>query len=211
MLLDVLIQSVNEFQTDCIKLCQEHFPTIHDKGMSQHHLSLAFSQRLSHTLTEFGHDCEYVALDFNTNLHPIHYYRVTSDVGTIWVLTSHLATGGNMCRKRFIHAINHWQEEYSFAIQPNDLLLLIGDHWFSRNKLSRELLHWWTGQLPDDVEQYKVQGVKLSEGSTLLSNLLEDCFSLSPYFVKCTHPLQRSLDKMAVRKYVQLYCIAQLS
>ena len=211
MLLDLLIKSVNEFQTDCMKLYQKHYPNIHSEGMDEHHLSLAFSRRLSRTLTKFGHDCEYVALGSTAHFNPIHHYRITSDVGTVWVLASHMVTGGNMCRKTFLQAIDHWQGEYSFAIQPNDLLLLIGDHWFSRNRQSRELIHWWTGQLPDDVEQYTTQGVKLSEADSLLGHLLEDCFSLSPYFVKCTHPLQRPIDKQALRKYVQLYCVAQLS
>ena len=211
LLLDVLIQSVNEFQADCMKLCQKNYPTIHNKGMSQHHLSLAFSRRLSRTLIEFGHNCEYVALDSDIDSAPTHCYRVTSDVGTVWVLTSHLVTGGKNCRQKFLQAVNHWQEEYSFAIQPNDLLLLVGDHWFSRNRQSREILYWWTGQLPDDVEKYQIQGVKLSESETLLSHLLEKYFSLSPYFVKCTHPLKRSTDNQTVLKYVQLYCVAQLS
>lgn len=59
MLLDIVTQSVNEFQVDCLRLCEKHYPTIHNQGMSEHHLGLAFARRLARTLSEFGHPCEY--------------------------------------------------------------------------------------------------------------------------------------------------------
>ncbi|NRF60732.1 hypothetical protein [Vibrio coralliilyticus] len=211
MLLDVLIQSVNEFQADCMKLCEKHYPTIHNKGMNEHHLSLAFSRRLSRTLTEFGHHCEYVALESHSNTEQPHHYRVTSDAGTVWILSSHLLSAGSNCRQKLFKAVTNWQEEYAFAIQPNDLLLLISDHWISRNKQSRELLHWWTGQLPDEIDQYKLQGISLYESESQLACSLEQHFGLSPYFVKFTHPLRRSTDQQLVRKYIQLYSVVQLS
>ncbi|MDN3611600.1 hypothetical protein ACODM8_05190 [Vibrio ostreicida] len=211
MLLDVLIQSVHEFQADCMKLCEKHYPTIHNKGMSEHHLSLAFSRRLSRTLIEFGHHCEHVALDCMPNAEHPHHYRISSEIGTVWVLSSDLVSAGSNCRQKLFRAVTHWQQEYAYAIQPNDLLLLISDHWMSRNLQSRELLHWWAGHLPDELGQYKSQGIDLRESDEQLAETLEQQFGLCPYFVKFTHPLRRSTDKKLVRKYVQLYSVIQLS
>ncbi len=212
MLLDVLIQSVNEFQADCMKLCEKHYPTIHNKGMSEQHLGLAFARRLSRTLHEFGHPCEYQFIEAltSTSENP-HHYRVSSDIGTVWILTGHLVNANQTYRKKLLKAVAAWQFEYSFAIQPNDLLLLLSDHWISRSKQSRELLHWWTGQLPDEMNEYNAQGISLYESDSHLSNTLEAQFGLSPYYVKFTHPLKRSNNQQLVRKYIQLYSVVQLS
>lgn len=211
LLLDVLVQSVNEFQADCMALCEKHYPTIHNKGMSEHHLGLAFARRLSRTLNEFGHDYEYKALDSHGGTDLPHHYRISSEIGTVWILTSHLLSAGPSCRKKLFRTIAQWQEEYGFAIQPNDLLLLLSDHWITRNKQSRELLHWWTGQLPDEIDEYRVQGITLYESESLLAQSLEQHFNISPYYVKATHPLKRATDQQLVRKYIQLYSVIQLS
>ncbi|WGV98199.1 hypothetical protein QF117_04905 [Vibrio sp. YMD68] len=209
MLLDVLIQSVNEFQADCLKLCEKHYPTIHNQGMSQHHLGLAFSRRLARTLNEFGHHCDYGSLESTKSTDAPHHYRVSSDVGTVWILTHHMVSAGKTCRQKLMKDIGEWQQEYGFAIQPNDLLLLLSDHWISRSKQSRELLHWWTGQLPDEIDQYNAQGITLYESDSQLTNLLESQYKLSPYYIKFSHPLKHSKNQQMVRKYIQLYAVIQ--
>ncbi len=212
MLLDVLIQSVNEFQADCMKLCEKHYPTIHNKGISEHHLALAFARRLTRTLTEFGHRSEHAFIETPTSTqeHP-HHYRVSCDLGTVWILTGHLISANATYRNKLLKSIAAWQLEYGYAIQPNDLLLLLTDHWMTRSKQSRELLHWWTGQLPDEIEEYSAQGISLYESESQLAHILEEKFSLSPYYVKCTHPLKRPNNQQLVRKYLQLYSVIQLS
>ncbi|SDH00283.1 hypothetical protein SAMN04488136_10667 [Vibrio xiamenensis] len=212
MLLDVLIQSVNEFQADCMKLCEKHYPTIHNKGMSEQHLGIAFARRLSRTLNEFGHQCEYQFIEILTsNADNPHHFRVSSDIGTVWILTGHLVNANATYRNKLLKAVAAWQNEYSFAIQPNDLLLLLSDHWITRSKQSRELLHWWTGRLPDEIDEYNAQGISLYESDSHLSNTLEAQFGLCPYYVKFTHPLKRSNNQQLVRKYIQLYSVVQLS
>ncbi|RJX75513.1 hypothetical protein DZ860_02205 [Vibrio sinensis] len=211
MLLDTLIQSVNEFQADCMSLCEKHYPTIHNRGMSEHHLGIAFARRLSRTLTEFGHHCEYAPIETHSHNDNPHHYRVSSDAGTVWILTFHLVSAGSSCRRKLFKEVAQWQAENAYAIQPNDLLLLLTDHWITRSKQSRELIHWWTGRLPDDIDQYVAQGISLFEGDSHLSSTLEQYFSISPYYVKYTHPLRRSADKQAVRKYVQLFSVVELS
>lgn len=57
---------------------------------------------------------------------------------------------------------------------------------------SRELLHWWTGQLPDEMEEYHAQGIGLQESDSQLTQTLEHYYQISPCFIKFGHPLKRS-------------------
>ncbi|MCR9421039.1 hypothetical protein [Vibrio sp. RM-69-4] len=209
MLLDILTQSVNEFQADCLKLCEKHYPTIHNQGMSEHHLGLAFARRLARTLSEFGHPCHYSVIESIPQRDMPHHYRVSSDAGTVWLLTHHMVSAGKTCREKLMQDIAQWKYEYAYAIQPNDLLLLLTDHWISRSQKSRELLHWWTGQLPDEIDQYLAQGITLYESDSLLTQSLENRFQISPCYIKFSHPLKRSKNQQLVRKYVQLYAVLQ--
>ncbi|WP_342652274.1 hypothetical protein NM449_15705 [Vibrio metschnikovii] len=209
MLLDIVTQSVNEFQADCLKLCEKHYPTIHNQGMSQHHLSQAFARRLARTLTEFGHTCEYMPLDFMPNNELPYHFRVSSDVGTVWILTQHMVSAGKTCRAKLLRDICAWKQEYAYAIQPNDLLLLLTDHWISRSQKSRELLHWWAGRLPDELADYHAQGITLYESESQLLQTLESTFTMTPCYIKYGHPLKRSKNQQLVRKYIQLYAVLQ--
>lgn len=209
MLLDLVTQSVNEFQTDCLRLCEKHYPTIHNRGMSEHHLGLAFARRLSRTLTEYGHACDYDAIESTFHGDIPHHFRVTSEMGTVWILTHHLVSAGKTCRDKLMRDIYQWKQEYAFAIQPNDLLILLTDHWISKSQKSRELLHWWTGQLPDEIDEYSAQGITLYESDSLLTQALEACYQISPCYIKFGHPLKHSKNQQLVRKYIQLYAVLQ--
>ncbi|WP_227635344.1 hypothetical protein, partial [Klebsiella pneumoniae] len=80
-----------------------------------------------------------------------------------------------------------------------------------RSRKSRELLHWWTGQLPDEMEEYHAQGIGLQESDSQLTQTLEHYYQISPCFIKFGHPLKRSKNQQLVRKYVQLYAVLQWS
>lgn len=209
MLLDLVIRSINEFQVDCLKLCERHYPTVHNQGMSEHHLSLAYTRRMQNTLNNFGHESVVQALEMIGSPDPAHHYRISSPEGTVWVLTHHMISAGKTCRENLLADITEWQAEYGYAIQPNDLLLLISDHWISRSKKSRELLHWWMGELPDQIDEYSEQGITLYESDSQLTQCLDHRFNISPCYIKFGHPLQRSQNKQLVRKYIQLYAVLQ--
>ncbi|SHO58304.1 hypothetical protein [Vibrio quintilis] len=209
MLLDILIQSVNEFQSDCMALCNKHYPTIHNRGMTEHHLGTAFARRLSRTLIEFGHSCEYSHIEVNTSTELPHHFRVTSDAGTVWILTHHMVSASESCKNKVLQDITAWKDEYAFAIQPTDILLLLADHWMTRGMKSRELLYWWTGKLPDEIDEYNAQGITLHKSDSKMVQILENYHHVSPCYVKYTHPLKRSADQQLVRKYIQLYAVLQ--
>jgi len=208
--LDVLIQSINEFQADFRLICEKHYPAIHNQGMTEHHLGLALSRRLTRTLVEFGHSCEYHPIELYKNTHDkAPHYRITSDIGTVWILTHHFVSANQTYREQVSTKIEIWREEYGYVIQPNDLLLLVSDHWINRQTQSRNLLYWWMGSLPDHIEDYRSQGITLYECDSQFTQLLETAFNKSPCFIKFTHPLMRSQDNDSFKKYLQLYAVLQ--
>lgn len=212
MLLDILIQSVNEFQADFRLLCEKHYPAIHNQGMTEHHLGLALSRRLARTLVEFGgHTCDYQAIELNKTNEKHAHFRVSSDIGTVWIITHHFVNAGQNYREQIFKKIIQWREEYGFAIQPNDLLLLVSDHWINRQTQSRNLLHWWMGALPDHIEEYIAQGITLNECDSQMTQFLDDYFQASPCFIKYAHPLIRNRDNRSFKKYLHLYAVLQWS
>ncbi|EGQ7692264.1 hypothetical protein QQ213_000231 [Vibrio vulnificus] len=209
MLLDLVIKSVNNFQDDCLKLCEKHYPAVHNQGMNEHHLGLAFARRMQNTFKQFAHESVIEPLEKVDVGELPHQYRVTSEIGTVWVLSHHMVSAGKTCRDNLLADVTEWQSEYGFAIQPNDLLFLIGDHWISRSKTSRELLYWWMGELPDQINEYSEQGISLYTSDSQLTQSLESRFNISPCYLKFGHPLRRSGNKQMVRKYVQFYAVLQ--
>lgn len=211
VLLDIVVQSVTEFQADCLKICEKHYPTIHNQGMKEHHLGMAFARRLARTLTEFEHNCQYHPIEITLTNELPHHFRISSDIGTVWVITHHMTSAGETCRKKLFKAVHCWKEEYGYAIQPYDLLILVNDHWISRTAKSRELIHWWMGELPDDLEQYNAQGITLYESDSQFAYTIEHQFGITPCYSKYGHPLKNSKQQQLVRKYIQLFAVLQWS
>lgn len=114
------------------------------------------------------------------------------------------AAGENMLRD-----INQWQAEYGYAIQPNDLLVVIADHWFTRGKWSREILSWWNTELPKNEGEYKEQGVLLWKSESSIYKELEQRFSIRPCYLSFAHPLRKPNTKDAILKYIHLYSILE--
>ncbi|WED24430.1 hypothetical protein L3Q72_16255 [Vibrio sp. JC009] len=209
MLRDLVIQGIHDLQKDCLKLCENHYPTVHNRGMSEHHLGRAFARRMSSTLDKFGYNNQFEPIEtLRAPDHP-HHYQIASELGTVWVITHHLASASLSCREKLHADISEWQAEYGFAIQPNDLLVLLSDHWITRSKQSRELLCWWMGELPDEIDEYSEQGITLYQSKSQLVHELDTHFQIRPCYLRFGHPLVRSVDQQLVRKYIQLYAILE--
>ncbi|WP_394241536.1 hypothetical protein [Vibrio astriarenae] len=209
MLSDILIQSIGQFQQDCSKLCERNYPAIHNRGMTEHHMALAFTRRLSRTLSEYSHTSTTAPLDMLPRRDLPHHFRVSCELGSVWIVTQHMMNASKTYRRKLMKDIAQWKSEFGFAIQPNDLLLVLADHWLTRSQSSRELIHWWTGVMPDEMVKYQSQGISLYESDSQLSQTVEQHFSMSPYYLKIAHPLKRVADEELVRKYVQLYAVIE--
>lgn len=177
--------------------------------MNEHHLALAFARRMQNTFRLFNHESVIEALEAVEQPDLPHQYRISSDIGTVWVLSHHMISAGKTCRDNLLASITEWQSEYGYAIQPNDLLFLVGDHWISRSKTSRELLYWWMGALPDQVTEYSEQGISLYTCDSQFTQSLEGRFNISPCYLKFGHPLRRAKNQQMIRKYIQFYAVLQ--
>ncbi len=206
---DIVISAIQHFQKDCLKLCENHYPTVHNRGMSEHYLGRAFIRRLASTLNNFGFPNQFEPIDTTRSPQHPHHYRMTSAAGTVWVLTHHLTNANQTCKEKLLTDISEWQAEYGFAIQPNDLLVLLCDHWITRSRQSQELLDWWLGELPDNIDEYNEQGITLFESDSKLIHELDTRFQIRPCYLRSGHPLVRSTDQQLVRKYIQLYAILE--
>lgn len=211
MLLDLVVKSVSYFQEDCAQLCAKHYPTVHNRGMNEHHLALAFARRMQHTLQAFDFDSMIAPLDALIQPAQAHHYRISSSLGTVWVLSHHLVSASRHCREKLLADIACWKKEYAYAIQPTDLLFLVSDHWLNRSQGSRSLLDWWMNELPSDQNLYMQQGITLSSSEQKFTQQLEQHFAISPCYLKYGHPLFRSNGQHVVRKYLQLYAVLQWS
>ena len=209
MLLDLVIKSVNQFQDDCLKLCERHYPTVHNQGISEHHIGKAFARRMEHTFVSFNHASSISPLEMLSSGENPRHFRISSEIGTVWMISHHMVSAGKTCRKKLMLDIHKWQQEYGFAIQPNDVLIIVSDHWITRSKNSGELLHWWMGELPDEITEYSQQGITLRESDSQFAADLNTNFNISPCFIKFGHPLKRSGNQQLVRKYLQLYAVLQ--
>ena len=209
MLLDLVIKSVNQFQDDCLKLCERHYPTVHNQGISEHHIGKAFARRMEHTFISFNHASIINPLEMLSSGENPRQFRISSEIGTVWMISHRMVSAGKTCRKKLMLDIHNWQQEYGFAIQPTDVLIIVSDHWITRSKNSGELLHWWMGDLPDEMTEYSQQGITLRESDSQFATDLNNNFSISPCFIKFGHPLKRSGNQQLVRKYLQLYAVLQ--
>ncbi|GMQ48785.1 hypothetical protein [Vibrio sp. 10N] len=210
MLLDTVVQSFRRFQTDCQALCLQHYPAVHNGGLTSRHLSAAFSRRLKSDFEQHALDVSIAALDDENNSQLRGAYRVTTSYGTVWVLAYHFVNGNQTSREHVFSLVQEWMAEYQYAVQKRDLLVVLADHWLSRCHQSRALINWWSDTLPDDDTLYLKQGVKLLGSDTSMSQELSQRCQLYPSYVTFLHPLTKPCSGDRVLKYVQLYAVSAL-
>jgi hypothetical protein len=210
MLLDIVIHSFRRFQTDCQALCIQHYPAVHNGGLTSRHLSSAFTRRLKVDLEHHTLDVNIASLDCEEHSQLQGAYRVTTPYGTVWVLAYHFVNGNQTSREHVFSLVQEWLGEYQYAVQKRDLLVVLADHWLSRCHQSRSLINWWSDELPEDDSQYLKQGVKLlGSGSSMSQELSQRC-QLYPSYVTYSHPLTKPCSGERVMKYVQLYAVTTL-
>lgn len=210
MLLDNVVHSIRRFKTDCQALCLQHYPAVHNGGLTSHHLSLAFARRIKSDFEQQNLSAEIVPLDCSEPPKLSSTYRVTTSYGTVWVLAYHFVNGNQNSRDHIYSLINEWLAEYEFAVQPRDLLVIIADHWLSRCHQSRSLISWWSNDTQLNEAAYIKQGVRLLPSETSMSSTLSERFGVVPNYVTHIHPLTKPGSGETVLKYVQLYAVTTM-
>ncbi len=209
MLKDIVTKSIQEFQYDCLELCKNHYPTVHNKGMSEQHLAKTFLRRMHANLKRYELPFSSTALETATEIDIETQFRVSTSQGTVWLLSQHLLNAGSGHRNKLLKQLSALQLDNAFAIQPNDLMVILCDHWISKSCTSRQLLNWWLGESPANIDDYSKAGLALEPSNHHFVTLLDKHYNLSPCYLTHAHPLLHKQTQQPVLKYLQLYAIVE--
>lgn len=212
MLKDIVIQALKQVQSDCSSLTKSAYPTVHNRGMDNKHLASLVERRLTGVASSYGTTLVSEAFDVRPeqSTQELPFRRFTTHFGNVWLLPDSLKTANRTHRQNLVKMVSLWREEYGYVIQPNDCLVLVCDHWFSRISSSQQLMDWWLNRFPDDFASYVEQGILLaaSEGEKL-DELLSP-MSLSPCYKSHAHPIKKDGadgNQACIKRYVHLYAI----
>ncbi|OAN11430.1 hypothetical protein A3K86_21035 [Photobacterium jeanii] len=201
MVSDLLTVSIQQFQTDCQQLCEQHYPTVHNRGMRENHLGKALCRRIMSTLTKHDIQAELSQIEDQNNL-PQPIFKLSTPEFTVWIVAHRLLSANLARRQALLQAVNSVVEQRDQA-QTNHLLM-VADHWFDRSKASKEIPAWWLGQLPESQEAYLKDGIRLLESNCSLKQALTDSYQVNDAHLAIHHPLHRSSDNATLHKYVVL-------
>ncbi|MFD2178095.1 hypothetical protein [Veronia pacifica] len=201
MLDDVISQSLEGFKADCRKLCENHYPTIHNRGMRDIHLGKALSRRIVSTLSAGGHYASLVQLETAEHIR-LPIFHINGGQYQLYVIGHRMVSPGAGCRHALITDIQWSLEKLELSSDADFRLLLVSDHWFDRTMASKTLPSWWLGNMPVDLEAYQSQGIKLQLSDGSLSKDIEHQCSLDNGNFKLFHPLKRLKDNEVIYKYM---------
>ncbi|WP_036830452.1 hypothetical protein, partial [Photobacterium sanctipauli] len=189
------------FQADCHQLCEQHYPTVHNRGMRENHLGKALCRRIITTLQQDNIAAQLQQCQSKDSLaQPI--FQIETEQFTVWVIAHRLLSANIARRNSLIAAIEQTKQK----LNPNkpQHLVLVADHWFDRSKASKEIPAWWLGELPANALDYQQDGVKLLVPNSDLPSQLNDAFGFVNGEHQIHHPLKREQDDKTVYKYIVL-------
>lgn len=197
---DYIFSSIERFQLDCLQLCEQHYPTVHNRGMRENHLGKALSRRIIATLNDKGIPALFEQCQSDEQL-PQPIFRIHNNELTIWIIAQRLLSANLARRKAFVQTIIDTCQKMD-AQQPN-YLVVVADHWFDRSKASKEILGWWLGCLPDNIEPYNKDGVRLLMPEHGIQQQFEALgYPLNGSY-KTYHPLKKDGSR-TIHKYILL-------
>ncbi|CAM2897358.1 hypothetical protein [Vibrio rarus] len=209
MLKDIVVQTLKAVQNDCLSLSQHHYPTVHNRGMNNNHLTAMVERRLLKVAKEFALSAETngVEIEKKDNIANTVYRRITLHHGSVWLFPYSIKTANKVFKSHLVQMLSVWRAEYAYAIQPNDCVVLVCDHWLNRISTSQQLLHWWHNQLPENNSEYEQQAIFLEHSPAPRLDDVMKALNLSPCYKTHVHPLKKQEDGSLVKRYVHLYAI----
>lgn len=206
MLKELITAALEEMQTDCRVLTQQHYPTVHGQGMLPHHLTAIFERRLTLLMEENKIRSEAESVDLNDEqerrANPFRKIRTTQ--GNVWVYSFSIKAGNGVFKQHLLLNLAKWRKQHQQAVADNDYLVLIGDHWLSRNSGSQQLLDWWLNHLPRNQHDYQQAGIRLVRSHLPRLDGLMSQLKLSPCHKHFGHPL---MTEHKVNRYLHLYAV----
>lgn len=214
MISEIIDISLELFEQDCQQLKALDYPTIHNRGFLEFHLTKTLSRRIQDAC-------------FNANIPairsqkhkedgigflPIYHVSMlntqTNKNANIWIIGEHLISAGNPSRQQLLNHIDKFFASfYDDAANEESYLVLICDHWFDRNHASKTLPAWWLGRMPDTLRNYRLAGIQLKPSENTLIHQLNEKYNLSSGTHKLRHPLYKVNGKTSILKYMLLTAI----
>ncbi|WP_261817497.1 hypothetical protein [Vibrio gallicus] len=209
MLKDIVIQTLMQVQNDCSSLTQHAYPTVHNRGMDNRHLASLVERSLTSVASRYQTSVTTETFEVypSADNASTPFRRFTTDLGSVWLIPDSLKSANRFHRHNLIKTVSLWKAEFNFAIQPNDCLVLVCDHWLSRISSSQQLLDWWLNRFPDDFSEYAQQGILLSPSETQKLDKLLAPLQLSPCYKSHAHPIKKDGGNTPIKRYVHLYAI----
>ncbi|RWX53110.1 hypothetical protein [Photobacterium chitinilyticum] len=207
MVSDLLSVSIHQFKADCLQLCEQHYPTVHNRGMRGNHLGKTLCRRILSTLKQ---------ADIPAELHQGHHddaleqpiFRIETPSFTLWIIAHHLVSANLARREALVQSVNTACQQIDEEKQHH--LLIVSDHWFDRSKASKEIPAWWLGQLPTNTSDYLADGIRLQECAETLPECLQQKYLLSEGQHQIHHPLKRNGGDKIVHRYILLTAYYQI-
>ncbi|MGR5148087.1 hypothetical protein ACQKP8_16265 [Photobacterium alginatilyticum] len=204
---DLLSVSIHQFKADCLQLCEQHYPTVHNRGMRGNHLGKTLCRRIMSTLNK---------ADIPAELHQCHQddtfeqpiFRIETAEFNLWIIAHRLVSANLARREALVQSVNTACQQIDENKQHH--LLIVSDHWFDRSKASKEIPAWWLGQLPVNVNDYLADGIRLQECANTLPHSLQHQYLLSGGHHQIHHPLKRNGSDKTVHRYLLLTAYYQL-
>ncbi|MCM0148833.1 hypothetical protein KCN56_09690 [Photobacterium galatheae] len=190
--------SIEHFQTDCLQLCTQHYPTVHNRGMRDRHLGRLMCRRILATLENEGIEASLEQLKNDDVMMP-PIFRIHTPENTLWVIAHRLQSANMARRSALFQAIALTLKQLNHA--ENNQLLLLADHWFDRSKASKQLASWWLGQMPANIQGYLQDGIKLIPSELTLGEQLQSQFGLIEGKSSLLHPLKRLQSQQTLHRY----------
>lgn len=195
---ELVAVSIEQFQADCLQLCTQHYPTVHNRGMRDRHLGRLMCRRILATLEKKGITATLEQVECDDVMMPPVFLIRTSEA-TLWVIAHRLQSANLARRSTLFQAIGLTLKQLTDSGDHH--LLLLSDHWFDRSKASKQLPSWWLGQMPDNIQGYLQDGIKLLPSELSLSGQLQTQFELSQGVTQLHHPLKRLHTNTTLHRY----------
>ncbi|PSV88227.1 hypothetical protein CTN03_03785 [Photobacterium angustum] len=188
-------------------LCEQHYPTIHSRGMQEDHLAKALCRRIATDFAQQNTPVKIIHIDKSQHTSQV-IYCLQHEQSYIWVIAHHFISANKARRDALLSTIE--QVQRNFSTNGEHYLMVIADHWFDRSKASKELPAWWLGKLPENHLEYAATGIKLQYSESSFTESVKQRFHLINGSMSIKHPFVRHDNQSPVLRYIFLTAIYKI-
>lgn len=214
MIREIIDISLDLFEQDCQQLKALDYPTIHNRGFLEFHLTKTLSRRIQDACFNANIPAtrEQKHKDDGIGFLPIYQVSMfntqTSKPANVWIIGEHLISARTPSRQQLFKHIERVLDSFYTKREDEECyLLLVCDHWFDRNHASKTLPAWWLGQMPDSLRKYRLAGMLLKDSDDSLKQQLKEKYRFEDGIHTLRHPLYKVNGKTNILKYMLLTAV----